>query len=41
MPFEIDGAAAGNITYGHRFMSPAPMKVRRFDDYLPALARAT
>ncbi len=40
VPFEVDGIAAGNITYGHRFMAPAPIKVRRFDDYLPALDRA-
>ncbi len=40
VPFEVDGILAGNITYGHRFMAPAPIKVRRFDDYLPALDRA-
>ena len=40
VPFEIDGIAAGNITYGHRFMAPRPIKVRRFDDYLPALEEA-
>ncbi|MCC0004352.1 MAG: glycine--tRNA ligase subunit beta [Methylobacteriaceae bacterium] len=40
VPFEIDGVAAGNITYGHRFLAPAAIKVRRFDDYLPALEKA-
>ena len=38
--FDIDGVAAGNITRGHRFLAPGAFKVRRFDDYLPALAKA-
>jgi glycyl-tRNA synthetase beta chain len=40
VPFEIGGIKAGNITYGHRFLAPQPIKVRRFDDYLPALDKA-
>ncbi|MBV9394615.1 MAG: glycine--tRNA ligase subunit beta, partial [Methylobacteriaceae bacterium] len=40
VPFEIDGVAAGNVTRGHRFMAPAAFKVRRFDDYVPALEKA-
>ncbi len=40
VPFEIGGIKAGNVTYGHRFLSPQAIKVRRFDDYLPALAKA-
>jgi glycyl-tRNA synthetase beta chain len=40
VPFEIGGIKAGNVTYGHRFLAPQPIKVRRFDDYLPALDRA-
>lgn len=40
VPFEIDGIAAGNITHGHRFLAPAAIKVRRLDDYLPALEQA-
>ena len=40
VPLTIDGISAGNITYGHRFLSPAAIKVRRFDDYAPALAAA-
>ena len=40
VPFSVDGIAAGNVTYGHRFMAPGPIKVRRFDDYAPALERA-
>ena len=31
---------AGNITYGHRFMAPDDIRVRRFDDYVPALEKA-
>ena len=39
--FDVDGVAAGNVTYGHRFMAgDAPIKVRRFDDYEPALNAA-
>jgi glycyl-tRNA synthetase beta chain len=40
IPFSVDGIAAGNVTYGHRFMAPAKIDVRRFDDYVPALERA-
>jgi glycyl-tRNA synthetase beta chain len=38
--FEIDGIAAGDATWGHRFMSPRPIHVRRFDDYVDALQKA-
>jgi glycyl-tRNA synthetase beta chain len=38
--FAVDGVAAGNTTYGHRFMAPAPITVRRFDDYANKLDRA-
>jgi glycyl-tRNA synthetase beta chain len=38
--FEIDGIAAGNETRGHRFMAPAPFKVRRLDDYGALLEKA-
>ena len=31
---------AGQTTYGHRFLAPAPIKVRRFDDYVQALEKA-
>src|SRR5436190_6849270 len=34
------GIAAGNTTYGHRFMAPGPIKVRRFDDYAASLEKA-
>jgi glycyl-tRNA synthetase beta chain len=38
--FEIDGLAAGDLTWGHRFMAPQPFHVRRFDDYVDALQKA-
>jgi glycyl-tRNA synthetase beta chain len=38
--FEIEGIAAGDVTWGHRFMAPAPIHVRRYDDYVDALHRA-
>jgi glycyl-tRNA synthetase beta chain len=31
--FDIAGIAAGQTTYGHRFMAPAAINVRRFEDY--------
>src|ERR1700676_4490384 len=31
--FSVDGIEAGQTTYGHRFMAPAPIAVRRFEDY--------
>src|ERR1700750_1505740 len=31
--FAIDGIEAGQTTYGHRFMAPSAISVRRFDDY--------
>src|SRR5271154_380640 len=38
--FEINGIAAGDVTWGHRFMAPKPFHVRRFDDYVDALQKA-
>ncbi|RWC76498.1 MAG: glycine--tRNA ligase subunit beta [Mesorhizobium sp.] len=35
--FEIDGIRSGNITYGHRFLAPGEITVRRFDDYVSKL----
>jgi glycyl-tRNA synthetase beta chain len=40
VPFTVDGIAAGDVTRGHRFMAPAPLKVRRFDDYVAKLEQA-
>ena len=31
--FSVDGIEAGQTTYGHRFLAPAPIQVRRFEDY--------
>jgi glycyl-tRNA synthetase beta chain len=38
--FAIDGIVAGQTTYGHRFMAPAAISVRRFEDYETKLAAA-
>ncbi|MGD0720391.1 MAG: glycine--tRNA ligase subunit beta [Roseiarcus sp.] len=38
--FDVDGLAAGDVTSGHRFMAPAPIAVRRFEDYAASLAKA-
>ena len=38
--FEIDGVKSGNETRGHRFMAPAPFKVRRLADYQEKLEKA-
>jgi glycyl-tRNA synthetase beta chain len=38
--FAVDGLAAGDETRGHRFLSPAPFRVKRFDDYVAKLAKA-
>jgi glycyl-tRNA synthetase beta chain len=38
--FEVGGIAAGDTTYGHRFMAPQAIKVRRLDDYVAKLEKA-
>jgi glycyl-tRNA synthetase beta chain len=38
--FSVDGIEAGQTTYGHRFMAPQAISVRRFDDYEAKLAAA-
>ncbi len=38
--FEIDGIKSGDTTHGHRFMAPAPIKVKRLDDYVAKLEQA-
>jgi glycyl-tRNA synthetase beta chain len=38
--FAIDGIEAGQTTYGHRFMAPAAINVRRFEDYQAKLQAA-
>jgi glycyl-tRNA synthetase beta chain len=40
VPLDIDGIKAGDETRGHRFMAPALIKVRRFDDYVAKLEKA-
>jgi glycyl-tRNA synthetase beta chain len=38
--FAVDGIEAGQTTHGHRFMAPAPISVRRFEDYQAKLLAA-
>jgi glycyl-tRNA synthetase beta chain len=39
--FDVDGIKAGDVTYGHRFLSDGqPIKVRRLEDYVASLERA-
>jgi glycyl-tRNA synthetase beta chain len=38
--FAVDGIKAGDETRGHRFLAPAPFRVKRFDDYAAKLAKA-
>ncbi|WP_063691940.1 glycine--tRNA ligase subunit beta [Bradyrhizobium stylosanthis] len=38
--FEVDGIETGQTTYGHRFMAPAAINVRRFEDYEAKLKAA-
>ena len=40
VPFEVGGIVAGTTTYGHRFLAPEAIEVRRFDDYVQNLERA-
>ncbi|MGH6818178.1 MAG: glycine--tRNA ligase subunit beta, partial [Methylovirgula sp.] len=38
--FSVASLEAGNVTYGHRFLAPGAIRVRRFDDYVRALEKA-
>jgi glycyl-tRNA synthetase beta chain len=38
--FSVDGIEAGQTTFGHRFMAPAAVSVRRFEDYEAKLKAA-
>lgn len=38
--FEVDGIKSADITYGHRFLAPGAIRVRRFDDYMARLEAA-
>ncbi|MBR1133591.1 glycine--tRNA ligase subunit beta [Bradyrhizobium iriomotense] len=38
--FSVDGIESGQTTYGHRFMAPSAISVRRFEDYEAKLLAA-
>jgi glycyl-tRNA synthetase beta chain len=38
--FAVDGIKAGQTTFGHRFMAPSAISVRRFEDYEAKLLEA-
>ncbi|WGD29481.1 glycine--tRNA ligase subunit beta [Ancylobacter sp. WKF20] len=38
--FDVDGITAGDVTRGHRFLSPGPIKVRRLEDWMAKLEAA-
>jgi glycyl-tRNA synthetase beta chain len=40
IPFRSNQIASGQTTFGHRFLSPDAIRVKRFDDYVQALERA-
>ena len=40
IPFEVEGIRSGNVTYGHRFMAPDAIEVRRLEDYMAKLEAA-
>ena len=40
VPVTIDGVTAGDTTFGHRFLAPGAIHVRRFDDYVAKLEKA-
>ena len=40
IPFSSNTLEAGQTTFGHRFLAPEAIRVRRFDDYVEALERA-
>ncbi|MEH2479657.1 glycyl-tRNA synthetase beta chain [Nitrobacteraceae bacterium AZCC 2146] len=40
VPFELNGITSGQTTYGHRFLAPAAIPVRRFEDYEAKLQAA-
>lgn len=40
IPFTSGVVTSGQTTFGHRFLAPADIKVKRFDDYVTALERA-
>jgi len=40
VPFALGGLGSGDITCGHRFLAPAAIRARRFEDYVDALKQA-
>ena len=38
--FDVGGVSSGDTTYGHRFLSPNAIKVKRLDDYMSKLDAA-
>jgi glycyl-tRNA synthetase beta chain len=38
VPFEIDGITSGNITRGHRFLSPASFQIKDLNSYMSSLS---
>ncbi len=40
VPFEVDGIKSGHTTKGHRFLAPAEISARRFEDYSLKLHKA-
>ena len=40
IPFESNTITSGQTTYGHRFLAPQAIRVKRFDDYVQALEKA-
>jgi glycyl-tRNA synthetase beta chain len=40
VPFSVDGIKTGQTTFGHRFMAPGAIQVRRFEDYDAKLLNA-
>lgn len=40
VPFMLGDLKSGNVTYGHRFLSPGAIEVRRQDDWMTKLEKA-
>jgi glycyl-tRNA synthetase beta chain len=40
IPFKSHTVAAGQTTFGHRFLAPGAIRVKRYDDYVAALEKA-
>jgi glycyl-tRNA synthetase beta chain len=40
VPFASNALESGQTTFGHRFLAPEAIRVKRFDDYVMALERA-